>query len=56
MADEYHEVPRDELEEIFTKIESRVTKVSCNMKIFMATLEHKFGPFGEFVSSNLEVG
>jgi hypothetical protein len=56
MFDEYSEVPRDESEKRFTKLESQVTKISCNMMILMVALESKFGPLWEFGSSNLEAG
>jgi hypothetical protein len=43
---------RDEEDEIFTKIEEKVSNISCNMALLMTTLANKFGPFGEVGDSN----
>ena len=48
--------PQHVLKEIFSKPEAQICDLSHNMSILMVSLHNKFGPFGEFGSSNSEAG
>jgi len=56
MENEYNNRQWNELEEIFWKLEPQIIDLSCNMAIFMKTIENKFGHFKDFGGSNLQYG
>ena len=56
MVDDYNSIPKDDLEEIFVRIEMQAYDVSFNMVILMLSLDIDFGIFDDLGNSNLNVG